>query len=293
MSGKLRLAVTADLHWGHAKGIEANRRLVEYLHAHPADGFVIAGDVGTGDYWSQCLRQFADLPGFKAVLPGNHDIWIPRDENRIDSLVMYQDLLPEMARDVGFHYLDDGPLVLPEAGLALVGSINWYDYSWGIDELRRRFPAELERLQSKRFTRGRHNDANFVRWSLDDPGFTRLVVEKMAKHFDEALARVPRVLALTHHPAFRAISFPHPPDVAIPDLDVLLWDAFSGNASMEQLLLRHADRIALTFSGHTHRAAEGHLGPIKGINIGSDYPFKRLLYVDWPALTIETIQFDP
>jgi predicted phosphohydrolase len=293
MSRNLRLALTADLHWGHAKGVEVNRKLVEHLHAHPADGLIIAGDVGTGDYWAECLRQFTDLPGFKAVLPGNHDIWIPHDETRIDSLVMYQDILPEVSRDLGFHYLDDGPLLLEDADLGIVGSINWYDYSWSLDELRQRFPNELERLRTKRFSRGRHNDANFVRWELDDPGFTRLVVGQMAAHLEEALASVPRVLAFTHHPAFHSIAFPRPPGLVTLDMDQLLWDAFCGNTSMEQLLLKYADRIPMAFSGHTHRAAEGMLGSIRGINIGSDYPFKRLLYLDWPALTIEVVQFDP
>lgn len=287
----LRLALTADLHWGHARGQEPNRHLVAYLEQHPADGLIIAGDVGTGDHWGECLRAFARFPGFKAVLPGNHDIWIPRDEERIDSLVMYETVLPEIAREAGFHYLDDGPLLLPGEGLGIVGSINWYDYSWGIDELRQRFPGELERLASKRFTRGRHNDANFVRWDLDDAGFTQLVVEKLAQQIEEALAQVPRLLVFAHHPAFRGISFPRQPGTSL-DLDEILWDAFGGNVTMEQLLLRYQDRIAMVFSGHTHRACEGHLGKIPGVNIGSDYPTKRLLYLDWPDLSIETVQFD-
>lgn len=292
MSRTLRLAITADLHWGHARGQEPNRALVEHLKRHPADGLVIAGDVGSGDHWGDCLRAFADVPGFKAVLPGNHDVWIPRDEERIDSLVLYEAILPEIAREAGFHYLDDGPLLLPEAGLGLVGTINWYDYSWAIDELQARFPDELERLSSKRFTRGRHNDANFVRMALDDAGFTRLVVEKFARQLDEALAAVPRVLAFTHHPAFRGVAFPVPPG-AVLDLDQLLWVAFTGNVALEEVLAARADRIAMAFSGHTHRACEGRLGPIPGVNVGSDYPFKRLLYLDWPALTIEAVQFDP
>ena len=83
-----------------------------------------------------------------------------------------------------------------------------------------------------------------------------------------------------------------PPD-AVFDMDQLLWAAFSGNTAIEDVLRRRDDRIAYAFSGHTHRACEGHLGGIPGVNIGSDYPFKRLLYLDWPALTIEAVQFDP
>lgn len=77
------------------------------------------------------------------------------------------------------------------------------------------------------------------------------------------------------------------------DLGQLLLDAFCGNLRMEELLARHADRIALTFSGHTHRANTGNLGSLRGINVGSDYPFELLPYLDWPACTVEEVQFDP
>ena len=68
----------------------------------------------------------------------------------------------------------NAPLDIAE--LALVGSINWYDYSWSLEKLRECYPDELHRLESKRFTRGRHNDANFVRWPLDDVRFTASAV---------------------------------------------------------------------------------------------------------------------
>ena len=74
------------------------------------------------------------------------------------------------------------------------------------------------------------------------------------------------------------------------DLDVLLWDAFSGNQALEKLLARHAERIAFAFCGHTHRAREGNLGPLRGYNLGGDYHFKRML----KRHTIEsTVQASP
>jgi predicted phosphohydrolase len=288
MSRPLTLAVTADLHWGHRKGGEATRQLAAFLHGRAVDVLVLAGDIGTGVLFEDCLALFAGLPCLKGLVPGNHDLWVQPDSPH-DSLELYQRLLPEKAARHGFHYLDAGPLVLPEADLALVGSVNWYDYSWGLDGLRRNFPEEEHRLRSKRFTRGKHNDGNFIRWPLDDPGFTSLVTATLARHLEQALQQVSRVIVVTHHPPFYGLSFPRPGPPE--DLDGFLWDAFAGNVGVEQLLTRHADRIAFAFCGHTHVERHGTLGPIQGYNVGSDYPSKRLLLLSWPGGTIEAHQF--
>jgi predicted phosphohydrolase len=284
----LTLALTADLHWGHRRGVEANADLAAFVRAHPPDVFVLGGDVGSGDNFTECLRQFESLPGRKCLVPGNHDLWVPR-ETGDDSLHRYHEELPALAAAHGFHYLDHEPLYIPEEDLAIVGSINWYDYTWSLDQLRRLYPGEEMRLQSKRFTRGRHNDANFVRWSLDDTRFTAEVVTVFERHLREALDRVGRVIVVTHHPPFHGLGFPHeaPPQ----ELDALLWDAFSGNQALEEVLARHKDRIALAFCGHTHRAREGTLGSLRGINIGGDYHFKRLLSVAWPACALASHEF--
>ncbi len=187
----LRIAVTADLHWGHRTGAGAVALLSSYLHAEPPDVLVLAGDLGVGDLFDQCLTLFADLPGRKVVTPGNHDIWVPEDAEQ-DSLNRYEEQLPRSCARLGFHYLDRGPLLLPDEGLALVGSINWYDYSWALEELRRRFPEEEHRLRSKRFTRGRHNDGHFVRWPIDDVQFTARVVSKMEQDLAPRWRRRPR-----------------------------------------------------------------------------------------------------
>jgi predicted phosphohydrolase len=287
----LRLALTADLHWGHHSGNDATRLLAEHLRGRPPDVLVLAGDLGTGPHFAACLEQFAGLPGRKALVPGNHDIWVAPDAAR-DSRDLYEEGLPAAAARFGFHYLDHGPLYLPEEGLALVGSINWYDYSWAMEDLRRLYPTEEHRLHTKQFTRGRHNDANFVRWRYDDESFTTHVAQTLERHLAEALSRVDRVIVVTHHPPFRGISFPS--TGRTDHLDALLWAAFAGNARVEGLLSHHADRIAFAFCGHTHREREGTLGSIRGYNIGGDYHYKRLLWLDWPSGGVEDYTFgDP
>jgi 3',5'-cyclic AMP phosphodiesterase CpdA len=286
----VQIAVTADLHFGprHPDGAAATHALADDLYRDPPDVFVIAGDVGAGDEFGRCLDLFADLPCAKALVPGNHDIWVRSDDPRGNSLDVYRRHLPAEAAARGFHYLDGGPLVLPELRLAVCGSINWYDYSWGVDRLREFTPDWADRLRTKRFTRGRHNDANFVQWSLDDAGFTQQAVEALDDHLAEALRQVPAALLVTHHPPFRRLNYPKPDP---PDLDALMWEAFSGNADLEDVLAKYAGRVPLAFCGHTHFAREASFGPTRGYNVGGDYGFKRLLRVDWPAGAVRPVEY--
>ncbi len=289
MHRAIRIALTADLHWGlSGAGDAATRRLSELLAAQPPALLVLAGDQGTREHFEECLDLFTSLPCRKALVPGNHDLWVEPDDARGDSLDLYERLLPAVCDQHGFHYLDHGPLILPEADLALVGTINWYDYSWSLERLQASAPDWEARLAQKRFSRGRHNDANFIRWPLDDRQFTRRVVERFRIHLLEALNQVRRVIVVTHHPTFYGLNYPRTEPVS---LDGLLWDAFSGNRDLEELVREHQERIPLIFCGHTHRARENQLGSIQGYNIGGDYHFKRLLLVHWPAGTVEAHEF--
>jgi predicted phosphohydrolase len=293
MTTRLRLAVTADLHWGiRPQGDAATRLLVSFLEADPPDVFIIAGDVGAGDDFGRCLELFDRLPCRKALVPGNHDIWVRADDPRGDSLRVYREHLPALCASHDFCYLDQRPLAFVSADLALVGSINWYDYSWSLDALRRLFPGEEGRLRSKRFTRGRHNDGNYVRWPLDDVTFTAAAVATMGEQLRAVFDVVDLAVVVTHHPPYYGLTFPRP---AAPEhLDGLLWDAFSGNRAMEELLREYEARIAFAFCGHTHRARENGLGAVRGYNVGGDYHFKRLLRLDWPDGTVEAHTFgDP
>ena len=282
MAKPLRLAFTADLHYGvRASGDEAIRQLVEFLLKDPPDVLVIAGDIGAGKDFVRCLSLFKDLRCQKALVPGNHDIWVEDNDSRGDSLQVYSDYLPRASTENGFAYLDRHPLLLQEHGLALVGSINWYDYSWSLEALKAADEYWEERLRSKRFTRGRHNDARFVRWPLDDATFTRQAVGQLEKHLAPSAGSVDRAIVVTHHPAFYGLNFPRPE--APRSVDALLWDAFSGNQAMEDMLRRWEHFVPFVFCGHTHRQRESFLSSIHGFNIGGDYHFKRLIALDWPS----------
>lgn len=285
----MRIAITADLHWGiRAEGDAATRQLVAELAANPVDLIVLAGDVGAGDDFERCLELFAPLPGRKALIPGNHDVWVNANDARGDSWQVYSQHLPDLCRQFGFHYLDHAPLIFPEADLAIVGSINWYDYSWADDPEFAKPDDWDDRIRDMRFSRGRHNDRRFVRWHHTDVSFTAHCVATLERHLAEARQKASKVIVVTHHPAFSGLNFPGEGPMT---LDRLLWHAFSGNRSLEQVLERNADRIAWIFSGHTHRVRENQLGTIRGHNIGGDYDWKRLLLLDWPGDGIEAREF--
>jgi 3',5'-cyclic AMP phosphodiesterase CpdA len=287
----LRIAVTADLHFGtrHTAGHRTNLALAARLAERPPDLLILAGDVGAGDDFDRALELFEHLPSRKALLPGNHDIWVRTGDPRGDSLDVYDRHLPIVAAAHGFTYLDHEPLLFQESDLTVVGSINWYDYSWDNDRLRAAAPDEWEeRLRTKRFVRGMHNDANFVRWPLDDVSFTDRVVTKLIADLDTVLAQVNKAIVVVHHPPLRGLLYP----TAEPlPLDALLWRAFSGNARLEAELISRAHRVPFVFCGHTHAARSCEVNGMRGYNVGSDYHFKRLLWLDWPAGEVAEEEF--
>lgn len=266
--------------------------MLQHLKAQPPDLLLLGGDIGTDEHFGSCLQFFGDLPCPKALVPGNHDLWVADNDHRGDSLAVYDVYLPELCQKHGYHYLDHAPMTFPEANLAIVGSINWYDYSWSLERMKAEVPNWQWHLDNKAFTRGRHNDGRFVRWNLDDVRFTERVVATIEQHLSEVFQQVEHAIVMTHHPAFHALSFPR----ATPaqGLDELLWEALSGNCGLEAILERYGARVPFIFSGHTHRATEPSLGSSHGYNVGGDYHFKRMLLLDWPAGTIEAFTFgDP
>jgi 3',5'-cyclic AMP phosphodiesterase CpdA len=286
----LSIAVTADLHWGtrHESGRRATLDLVAHLAKNPPDVLILAGDVGAGEDFQRCLELFDPIPSKKALVPGNHDLWVNGHNGRGDSLAVFREALPRLSREHGFVYLDQENLLLPGHDLAVVGTINWYDYSWSIAELPQYAEDWEDRLRAKRFFRGRHNDANFVRWPTDDAGFTRVVVAGFEKNLSAALGRVKDVVAVAHHPPVRGLNYPR---TGPPTFDSLLWTAFSGNRSLESVIETHAGRIPFVFCGHTHAAARCTVGPARGFNVGGDYGWKRLLRLAWPAGTVTAVTF--
>ena len=277
----MRLAFTADLHYGlRADGDRSTERLVRRLQEIRPDLLVLAGDTGTGENLRRCLRLFAELPCPKFLIAGNHCLWTDNDE--LDSLTIYQRRLPSLAEECGFWYLDAQPWVDPQRRLALVGSVNWYDYSFAPAELAEQVPDLDDLYRRKRFPGGaRHNDGRFVRMPLSDKGFTGLVVDKLAAHLRAVETQASDIVAVLHHPPFPELFFPWV-SVQSPTPDQMTWLAYTGNLRMDRLLRPHP-HVRLVVCGHTHRSIAADVEGKRCFNIGGDYDRKRLLLVEWPG----------
>src|SRR5436189_6482716 len=108
----ISLAITADLHWGtrHTTGRQATLDLVAHLAMNPPDVLILAGDIGAGEDFKRCLELFDGFSCQKALVPGNHDLWVNAFDPRGDSLKLFRETLPRISADHGFIYLDDSPL---------------------------------------------------------------------------------------------------------------------------------------------------------------------------------------
>lgn len=270
----MRIAVTSDLHFGLSRrGDAATQALAAKVAELRPDLFAITGDVGEGEQWPRCLAVFGGLDCRRVVLPGNHDIWTRSPDPA--SLSLYADWLPRAAAELGFHYLDSAPLLWPASEEAVVGSINWYDYSFADPSVEEEFPGARELYEAKRFPNARHNDGVYVRLGMTDAEFTEQVVHRFQAQLAELPETVRRVIVLQHHPPVRELFYPS----ALETLEQRFWLAYTGNRRMEAVVKSDA-RVTTVFCGHTHAACSVDVDGRQYRNIGGDYHFKRLLYLD-------------
>src|SRR4051812_41300927 len=137
----MRLLVTADLHYNHARSKALAIEVIERMNAAGGDGVLVVGDtaVADGDDFEACLSRFT-VPGPRLFLCGNHELWT----RRADSHDLFTNELPRRIAALGWRWLETDPLV--ERGFAVVGSVGWYDYSFASARLgipRRFYEAKM------------------------------------------------------------------------------------------------------------------------------------------------------
>ena len=129
MTGTATLRAVSDLHVGH----RGNADVVDEIHpAHPGDWLIVAGDVAEkADHVVDALERLAGR--FERVLwvPGNHELWIGRDDDGITSTTKYDGLV-DACRSIGVDTPEDPyPLWTGPGGPAwVVPMFLLYDYSW-------------------------------------------------------------------------------------------------------------------------------------------------------------------
>lgn len=259
-----RIVVTSDLHLGITTEDEL-RAMVEQIAAEQPDLTVLAGDIGEGlENVRDCLAMFKALPGQVAALMGNHDLWTERN----DSQELWEKLLPDAVREAGMIWLENTVWQSDkDEGVAVVGSMSWYDYS-AVD------PA-VPPHDAAWFAeyKGQYNpDAYFINWKWSDEEAAKVLgdalVERLQKLEGDATVRA--TLVVTHVPVFRVQMFYKPDD--------LRWgtgSAFFGNMTLGERLLPMR-KLRRVISGHTHIGREGMvdrpgLAPLPVCVLPSDY----------------------
>ncbi len=252
---------------------------------------MLAGDIFAMDVdcLRECLHLFDPFGGEKLLIAGNHDLWTAER----DSFELYDEIIPAVAQECGFHDLDSGAKIIQDVGV--VGTIGWYDYSFrdeslGIPirfyelkagpgyalsdpELRKQLDPDDKLPLKGLAARSYWNDGKMVRWKLTDRLFHDLTVERLENQLQAVEEKVRAILAVTHHLPFR--------ELVLRKNDPS-WDfcnAFMGSEALGETLQRHA-KVTHAICGHSHTRDCEQIGHLQAINIGSTYQKKRYDVLD-------------
>lgn len=278
----MRLLVTADLHYNHARSRGPADELIDRINSLSFDALLVVGDTAPAesDELAQCLGRFT-FAGPRLFVAGNHELWT----NGPDSHQLLRRLLPDRLQQLGWHDLQSTPFIAGD--VAVVGSIGWYDYSLADASLGipRRFyeakisPGSAGHLDDHAHLLGdgsdiseaashvfaRWNDGRFVKLHRSDQQFLDELLDELRQHL-ELTRSCRQVIAAIHHLPFAELMPPQRP--ARSQWRFAL--AFLGATSIGQLLLRYAN-VSTVFCGHSHFAREAQVGHIRAVNIGSGY----------------------
>src|SRR5207248_3848995 len=103
----MRIVLTADLHYNHARGKALADEVIDRINAAGGDVLVVVGDtaVADGDSLERCLSRFS-FGGPKLFLAGNHELWTKSS----DSYHIFHEQLPRRVRELGWQWLETEPV---------------------------------------------------------------------------------------------------------------------------------------------------------------------------------------
>lgn len=267
-----RVLITADLHV-ESSGLETIRRLVAGIVRESPDLVILAGDLGNPlVLFEECLACFLKVGCPIAVLAGNHDVWCSAEERSAD---LFRRRLPQVTREFGFHWLEDGPIRLDD-GVAVAGSIGWYDYS-------ARDPRLNQNTQDIIANKARYAmDALRVDWSHNDIEFAAECRDRLHEHLCELEEdpTVREVLVVTHVPMFEEQL-----ERRVNDRNWSEGTPYFGHHTMGEMVRRHR-KVRYVVSGHTHNGVNGvvdrdAMQPIGVAVVPSDYGRPRWILRDF------------
>jgi predicted phosphodiesterase len=280
----MRLLVLADLHYDNPRSRGANAALLERVAAESFDVLLVIGDVGNGDEdWLEKGLSAIAFDGPRLFVPGNHELWTRRGA----SLPLLNEELPRRVRSLGWRWLPGEPFT--EAGLAIVGSLGWYDYRFAAGHLQipRRFyeaklspgaalalhshPELFERQDditpAARELVARWNDGKFVHLPMSDERFCDLLLDQLDRDLQRSASATSVVVAIHHLPIAELL----------PPVRAATWDfglAYLGSPRFGELIAQRRN-VSHVYCGHSHFPAHATLGRTHFVNVGSGYREKR------------------
>ncbi len=238
-----KIVVTSDPHLGITPP-EIVEVLATDIAAEQPHLTVLAGDLGEGlSNFIRCLALFRGLPGEVAVLAGNHDVWAREGHSSQD---LWERELPAAVRDAGMLWLEEA--VWRREGVAVLGSLAWYDYS-AVDARFANVSPDEFAANKRRF----NLDAKFVNWTWSDVAFATRLGDSLCARWEavEQDPTVQAILLVTHVPIFEEQMCRQPDDPR--------WgysNAYFGNLTLGRHILASC-KLAAVVSGHTHFGREG------------------------------------
>jgi 3',5'-cyclic AMP phosphodiesterase CpdA len=267
-----RIVITSDLHLGITTADEI-APMVAAIAAERPDLTILAGDIGKRlEDVRACLALFAGLPGEVAALAGNHDLWTHGDDHSAD---LWERGIPDAVRAAGMRWLEEQSW--RRDGLAVVGSIAWYDYT-GADPS---IPPQTEDYWIELKQR-LHPDARYLDWPWSDIAFATRCGDNLVARVAalDADASITDLLLVTHVPLFR--------EQLVNRTEIPNWgygNAFFGNLTLGARL-RHTPKLRAVVSGHTHIGRRETLADEPGTPVWvvpSDFHAPRYVVYEHPS----------
>ena len=267
-----RVVITSDVHLGITERSEIEP-MVAAIAAERPDLTILAGDIGEGmTHIRACLDLFRGLPGELAALAGNHDVWAL---DGLHSADVWERDLPDAVRAAGMLWLEEE--VWRRDGLAVAGSVAWYDYSAADPSI----PPHTEEYWIEKKSHA-HPDYRFLDWLWSDVAFATRCGDGLVARVAalDAEPTVTDLLLVTHVPLFRE-------QIVATRPGIPRWgygNAFFGNITLGERM-RQSPKLRAVVSGHTHIGRTETLADERATPawvVPSDFHAPRYVVYDYP-----------
>lgn len=204
---EIHIAVLSDLHHSEVNATHVERVVARLRLLNP-DLVIVAGDLANDLKHYEKMLEMLQGDWKILVVPGNHDLWSTwlaekkeaEWQNRKPDFQLptteelWNDVLPHMTEQEGAIWLEDRPVILDNLGIAIAGTIGWYDYSG------ERLGRSKEEIVSDRANTNRDR----MDWDRADPEFAearRAWLQSTLTYLNNLpIAR--NIFVITHVPPF-------------------------------------------------------------------------------------------